>query len=314
MKPMTSLLDPTLDVVFKLLFADERNRELLSALLTAVLAPPEPITDVEVLNPETPRETVIEKGAVLDVRARLADGTQTHVEMQAARHPGLRQRALYYWARLYTSQLVRGDHYVELAPTVGVFLLSFAELPTAGYHSVFRLMEADEQVVLADDLVIHVLELPKRPSGPPAAGEPAVLRWCRFFGARSEEELEQLATMDPHLRQAKDALERLSADPAAQELARERELAAWNYERGLRLARSEGRAEGREEGRAQGREEGLEVGLAKGERLLLRRLLLRKFGELSPAAEARLEQGSEIELNRWAEQLLTATSIDEALS
>jgi predicted transposase/invertase (TIGR01784 family) len=199
---MNTLLDPTLDVVFKLLFADDRNRELLSALLTAVLEPPAPITDVEVLNPETPRETVIEKGAVLDVRARLADGTQTHVEMQAAPHPGLRQRVLYYWARLYTSQLVRGDHYVELAPTVGVFLLSFVELPTTRFHSVFRLMEAEEQVVLADDLVIHVLELPKRPRGAPAAGEPAVLHWCRFFAAQSELELEQLATMDPNLRRA----------------------------------------------------------------------------------------------------------------
>jgi predicted transposase/invertase (TIGR01784 family) len=299
---MNTLLDPTLDVVFKLLFADERNRELLSALLTAVLEPPAPITDVEVLNPETPRETVIEKGAVLDVRARLADGTQTHVEMQAAPHPGLRQRVLYYWARLYTSQLVRGDHYVELAPTVGVFLLSFVELPTTRFHSVFRLMEAEEQVVLADDLVIHVLELPKRPRCAPAAGEAAVLHWCRFFAAQSELELEQLATMDPNLRQAKNALERLSADPAARELARERELAVWNYERGLRLARREGRAEGREEGREE------------GERGLLRRLMLRKFGELPPAALARLEQASEQELARWAEQLLTASSIDETLS
>jgi hypothetical protein len=124
----------------------------------------------------------------------------------------------------------------------------------------------------------------------PAAGEPPVLRWCRFFAAQSELELEQLATMDPNLRQAKNALERLSADPAAQELARERELAVWNYERGLRLARTE------------------------GERGLLRRLMLRKFGELPPAALARLEQASEQELARWAEQLLTASSIDEALS
>jgi flagellar biosynthesis/type III secretory pathway protein FliH len=108
--------------------------------------------------------------------------------------------------------------------------------------------------------------------------------------------------MDPNLRQAKNALERLSADPAARELARERELAVWNYERGLRLARREGRAEGREEGREE------------GERGLLRRLMLRKFGELPPAALARLEQASEQELARWAEQLLTASSIDETLS
>jgi hypothetical protein len=36
-------LDPKLDVVFKLLFADEQNRPLLVSFLTAVLQPPEPI-------------------------------------------------------------------------------------------------------------------------------------------------------------------------------------------------------------------------------------------------------------------------------
>jgi hypothetical protein len=121
-----------------------------------------------------------------------------------------------------------------------------------------------------------------------------VLHWCRFLGAKSEQELEQLATMDPHLRQAKDALERLSADPVARELARERELAVWNHERGVRLARAEGREE--------------------GERSLLRMLLRQRFGELPPSAEARLAQAHEADLARWAGQLLTATSIDEAIA
>ena len=45
---MHPLLDPKLDVIFKLLFSHERNRNLLVSLLTAVLDPPEPIVGVEV--------------------------------------------------------------------------------------------------------------------------------------------------------------------------------------------------------------------------------------------------------------------------
>ncbi|MBI2373596.1 MAG: PD-(D/E)XK nuclease family transposase, partial [Deltaproteobacteria bacterium] len=47
---MRSTLDPTLDVVFKMLFAAPENRDILIALLTAVLRPASPIRSVEVRN------------------------------------------------------------------------------------------------------------------------------------------------------------------------------------------------------------------------------------------------------------------------
>lgn len=245
---MRHTLDPKLDVVFKLLFADERNRQLLTSLLTAVLEPSQPIVDVEVLNPDTPKESVVDKGAVLDVRVRLRDGTEVNIEMQTAPHAGLRQRALFYWARVYTAQLGRGRDYFELCAAASVFILSFCELETEQYHSTFRLLEKHEHELLSDDLTIHVIELPKLPGGPPAAESSAVLKWGKFFAAETDEELEEVAMADPNLNEAKSALERLSADPAAQELARERELAAWNYENTLRLTRKKALEEGREEG------------------------------------------------------------------
>src|SRR5690606_1860594 len=113
---MVQLLDPTLDVVFKLLFAHERNKNLLISLLSAVLNPPEPISEVEVLNPEVEKETIRDKGIVLDVLVRLRDGRLFNVEMQSRPEPGFRQRGLFYWSRLYQSQVQRGGGYHELAP------------------------------------------------------------------------------------------------------------------------------------------------------------------------------------------------------
>lgn len=49
-------LDPTLDVVFKMIFADDKNKTLLISLLTAVMKPVTPICDVEILNPEIPKD------------------------------------------------------------------------------------------------------------------------------------------------------------------------------------------------------------------------------------------------------------------
>ena len=74
---------------------------------------------MEVLNPEIDRKEWDDKGTILDIRARFADGRWVDVEMQARRHGGLRRRVLYYWARLYAGQPKGGGKYTELVPVEG---------------------------------------------------------------------------------------------------------------------------------------------------------------------------------------------------
>jgi len=97
---MCKPLDPMLDVVFKLLFSRPDCLDLLMSLLTAVFRPASPIESVVVLNPELDKHSVGDRGVVLDLRVKLKDGSQVNVEMQAQRHPGMRRRMLYHWARL----------------------------------------------------------------------------------------------------------------------------------------------------------------------------------------------------------------------
>ena len=249
-------LDPKQDVVFKLLFSRPSNKRLLIALLTAILEPTSPIVDVEVLNPEVTKESVEAKGTVLDILVRLSDGRQVNLEMQATAHGWCMSRGVYYCARVFASQLSRGEAYEELNPVVGIFILDFRALPGERYHSKFELLEVHEHARLTDDLTIHVVELPKLPREPPGSDSPAVLKWSRFLAARSDEELEQVAMSDPDLREAKTALEKLSQDPTARRLAEERERAAWNHRYTMAQERKEGREEGRVEGREEGRVEG----------------------------------------------------------
>ncbi|MBI4701293.1 MAG: hypothetical protein HY744_09060, partial [Deltaproteobacteria bacterium] len=61
------LLDRTLDIVFKMLFASPDAHQPLCSLLSAVLCPATPIAQATVLNPELPREGWDELGAVLDI-------------------------------------------------------------------------------------------------------------------------------------------------------------------------------------------------------------------------------------------------------
>ena len=68
---------------------------------------------------------------------------------------------------------------------------------------------------------------------------------------------------------------------------------------------------GMERGLQQGRQEGVQQGMQQGERELLLRLLRRRFGELSAAVRERVAAAQTPELDRWAEQLLTAASLEE---
>ena len=121
-----------------------------------------------------------------------------------------------------------------------------------------------------------------------------MLNWCKFLSARTDEELETLAMTDPHIARAKQALDDLSADPTACQLARDREMWHFFHDQELHSERNAGRAEGIAEGRAEGIAEGLSAAV---------RIACRLLGvEVTPEREARMAHASVSEL----EQLLQA--------
>ena len=300
---MAVTLNPRLDVVFKLLFADERNGDLLVALLNAVLRPSRPIASVEVVNPEIQKDAPDDRGLVLDILAVHDDDTRTDVEMQCDDRGATEQRALFHWARVYRDGLNRGDAFRELYPVRVVFILGYAHLPGTRVHSIFQLREVHDGTQLSDDLEIHMVELPKLASGAEVdAEDKAAYEWARFLAAETDEERRRVAMGNEDIRKATEALDQLSQDPKAQRLARWREDQMRMYR--VELAATERR------GLERGLQRGLERGLER-ERTLVRRLLDKKFGPLDAAALARLEAADHAALERYADRVLTAKSLAE---
>jgi predicted transposase YdaD len=66
-----------------------------------------------------------------------------------------------------------------------------------------------------------------------------------------------------------------------------------------------------EEGRQKGLQMGLQEGLQQGEARLLKRQLEQKFGPLTAADQARIQQADAEELLAWGERLLTARTLPE---
>jgi len=63
--------------------------------------------------------------------------------------------------------------------------------------------------------------------------------------------------------------------------------------------------------KAEGRAEGMEQGRVDGERAVLERLLLRRFGSVSPEVAARVGGASAADLETWAERVLDADTLED---
>jgi len=72
-----------------------------------------------------------------------------------------------------------------------------------------------------------------------------------------------------------------------------------------------GQIDGEQRGKQAGLAEGKQVGLTEGERLVVTRLLEKRFGKLPATLQARLEQATLVELEQWSVDLLTATCFDD---
>lgn len=155
---------PTVDFVFKRLFATEANRELLIHFLNGVTQFPEGhrIVSVEFIDPTAKRSSESDKLTIVDILVRDQAGRSIIIEMQMIVGPAFRERILYYWAREYLAQLEAGQDYHKLRPTILVCVAAreiFSD--TTEHHSRFRIQSADGATLFSDRLEIHTIELSK---------------------------------------------------------------------------------------------------------------------------------------------------------
>jgi predicted transposase/invertase (TIGR01784 family) len=153
------------------------------------------------------------------------------------------------------SQLQEGQDYRALRPTLSICFVNtplFAEVPA--YHLVFELRERQHPLVFTDDLVVHILELPKFTKSAVELTTPLDL-WLCFLrhGERLDTEalLAALAAVEEMRRAMGELLMIAQGD-----LERERHEARLKLQRDISTALAEARDEGLEQGLEQGRKEG----------------------------------------------------------
>jgi predicted transposase/invertase (TIGR01784 family) len=230
------------DVIFRLFFADERNEEELVALLKSVLRlPDDEYESLEIADPHLLPEYVGDKYAVIDVKLKTTTRKIIHIEVQMQVPSIMRERIVFYDAKLITEQMGSSDKFDKIQKVVSIVITNETLIKNSPrYHHRFTFYDPDAGVELTDIVEIHTIELPKLPDNTDGT---ALYDWARFINAETEEELDMVSQNNPVIRRAAVKLRELSADERARDMLERREKGRRDVEAFADDARQEVRAD-----------------------------------------------------------------------
>ena len=256
-----NVISAKLDIIFKKLFTE--NEDMLHSFVASMLElPPESIEEIKITNTELPPETFSGKFSRLDLSLKV-DNRLVNVEIQVKNEPDYRDRTLFYWAKLYSSELKSGEDYGELKQTITINIINFNMFNGDDYHNEVAAMIKGTDEVFSDKFSIHFFELKKVGKMPNPDNSREL--WLQFINADSEEEFEMISqTHVPIMQKAVKVIYDISEDTKIREIARLREKALHDEASALKNAKAEGEAIGLEKGEAIGLEKGEAIGLEKG--------------------------------------------------
>ncbi|AJH75333.1 hypothetical protein DJ86_67 [Bacillus cereus ATCC 4342] len=260
-----------IDFAFKQLFGTNGSEDILIAFLNAMLQESleSPIASLQLEDPHLHREHANDKLSILDISATLDTGTQVNVEIQLNNNHDMMKRSLYYWGKLYKSQLQKGMPYSALRKTITINLLNFIMfLDHKEFHTTGTLWNTQQQKLLSDDIEIQKLTEQWHEEKVNPWKDPFV-RWLLLLSANEDEHLTKLLediamNQDPILQKAINKWERMSQDSAFRQAYDAREKVLMDEAAKFAHAETEGMKRGMEKGLEQGIEKGRKEGVQQG--------------------------------------------------
>ena len=109
-------LRPLNDFIFKKLFGEPESKENLRAFLNAILYNNiGNIKDIEIIkDKELTTDEITNKTGIIDVLAKIDDGTHINIEVQLTDQKNMDRRTLFYWSRIYNRGIIKGEDYSNL--------------------------------------------------------------------------------------------------------------------------------------------------------------------------------------------------------
>lgn len=321
-----NFINPKTDYAFKKIFGSEQSQDILISFLNAIVYKGDSvIASLEIIDPYAPGRIAGLKTSYFDVKARLNNGENVLIEMQAFNVPAFSSRIVYNTAKMYANQLKLGEAYPELRAAIGVAVTNFVMFDEIDkVISQFILQEEELQIKYPKcPLKLVCVELPKFEK---SLEELTTItdKWLYFL--QKAPDLQMIPTtmaIVPEIEKAFLIADRVNLSKEESDDLEKREQFDREQKGAIQLGieegiaaktaeiRAEAQAEGRVEGRAEGRAEGIKFGEKQGQINLIKRLLERRFGELNPTIENSLTQLASEDLSYLSEAIFDLSNLDD---
>ena len=239
----TKIIKLKLDIIFKRIFGDAKNDDIIRAFIEDLLEMERgTIQEIFIENVELPPNELDKKFSRLDLKMKV-DNQIVNIEMQVNYEVDFKDRTLFYWSKLYSEELGSGDEYGELKKTICINIINFIALENPDYHSQFKAVEKNTGELLSDKLDIHFFELKKIKN---AQKKRPMEDWLNLINAETEGELMdvEVNTNIQEIKKAIVVLRELNADEKVKQEAYYREKRLHDETSALGSARRKGKEEG----------------------------------------------------------------------
>ena len=263
------LLKPTNDYVFCRLFGYKGNENITKAFLEAITKDKYDFIEVE-NQARTIRDFRSDKIGILDIKAENKDHI-FNIEMQVVKYDDMPDRILWYWSKLYSSDIKESEKYSNTRKVISILIADYnldVLKDVDRYHSSWHIREDEmSTIILTPKFEIHIIELNKLEVNINKQGDTKLRQWLEFIRNPNHREV---FCMNEEIENARKVLEEISQDEEERKLAEQREIWRIDYnsiigsleekaneaieeaknakERGLEEGRAEGKIEGKIEG------------------------------------------------------------------
>jgi predicted transposase/invertase (TIGR01784 family) len=159
----------------------------------------------------------------------------------------MRERIIFYLAKLVTDQIEKGMGYKSIKRSICLIITDYVLAPeTDACHDQFLLYSELTKTRFSDIVEIDTLELPKVPAN---WQDEKLWQWTKFLAGKTMEDFMALAETSPVMKKAVGVLMELNASQRRRMLADARQKARWDEQARFEGAYTNGKEEGVREGK-----------------------------------------------------------------
>lgn len=221
------LLKPKNDVVFQSLFS-RKNEKITKAFVEALLE--EKVENI-LINEEKEliREHPEDKLGILDLEVDINGKEKVDIEIQLIKKEQFVERLLFYFSKLYASQIKKGNMYRDSKRVVIIAIIDYELELTKMLNKMetkWKLREDENaQIILTDKIEIRIIELKKIEKEYIKDKINPKNQWIMFLNNPEDKEVEKIMKENEEVKEAVAKVREMSEDEKMRRLAELREKA-----------------------------------------------------------------------------------------